>query len=110
VTGIDRDPAMLATARAHALSSAQPVSFIQADLAELGVGRLILLHLDDPVGVLRRLVPHLHPGGVVVFQEPDLTRMGALMATHTRAGAALRGSRSPRPSAVGHLGGEDGPG
>ena len=33
VTGIDRDPAMLATARAHALSSAQPVSFIQADLA-----------------------------------------------------------------------------
>jgi len=110
VTGIDRDPAMLATARAHALSSAQPVSFIQADLAELGVGRLILLHLDDPVGVLRRLVPPLHPGGVVVFQEPDLTRMGALMATHTRAGAALRGSRSPRPSAVGHLGGEDGPG
>ena len=33
VTGIDRDPAMLATARAHALSSGQPVSFIQADLA-----------------------------------------------------------------------------
>jgi len=60
--------------------------------------------------VLRRLVPPLHPGGVVVFQEPDLTRMGALMATHTRAGAALRGLRSPRPSAVGHLGGEDGPG
>jgi hypothetical protein len=64
------------------------VSFIQADLAELGaegwlepgfdaiVGRLTLLHLDDPVALLRRLVPHLHPGGVVVFQEPDLTRMG----------------------------------
>ena len=89
VTGVDRDPAMLATARAHALSSAQPVSFIQADLAELGaerwldpgfdaiIGRLILLHLDDPVAVLGRLVPHLHSGGVVVFQEPDLTRMGA---------------------------------
>jgi 2-polyprenyl-3-methyl-5-hydroxy-6-metoxy-1,4-benzoquinol methylase len=90
VAGVDRDPAMLATARAHALSSGQPnVSFIRADLAELGaerwlepgfdaiVGRLILLHLDDPVALLSRLVPHLHPGGVVVFQEPDLTRMGA---------------------------------
>src|SRR6266496_1135158 len=35
VTGIDRNPAMLATARAHALSRRQPnASFIQADLAE----------------------------------------------------------------------------
>jgi 2-polyprenyl-3-methyl-5-hydroxy-6-metoxy-1,4-benzoquinol methylase len=90
VTGVDRDPAMLATARADALSSRQSnVSFIRADLAELSaegwleagfdaiVGRLILLHLDDPVAVLRRLMPHLHPGGVVVFSEPDLIRMGA---------------------------------
>jgi SAM-dependent methyltransferase len=90
VTGVDRDPAMLAAARAHALSRGQPnVAFIQADVSELGaerwlearfdaiVGRLILLHLGDPVAVLRGLVPHLHPGGVVVFQEPDLTRMGA---------------------------------
>src|SRR5262249_35145938 len=38
---------------------------------------LILLHLDDPVAVLRRLVPHLHPDAVVAFSEPDLTRMGA---------------------------------
>jgi 2-polyprenyl-3-methyl-5-hydroxy-6-metoxy-1,4-benzoquinol methylase len=91
VAGIERDPAMVATARAHALSGGQAnVSFIQADLAELRgdegwleagfdavVGRLILLHLPDPVAALRILARHLHPGGIVVFQEPDLARMGA---------------------------------
>jgi hypothetical protein len=65
------------------------VTFIQADLAVLGgegwlepgfdavVGRLILLHLADPLALLRALAPHLSLGGVVAFQEPDLTRMGA---------------------------------
>ncbi len=90
VVGIDRHPGMLATAQAHALSSGRAnVSFIEADLARLGaerwlepgfdaiVGRLILLHMADPAAVLHTLSRHLHPGGVVVFQEPDLTRMGA---------------------------------
>jgi SAM-dependent methyltransferase len=91
VVGIDRNPAMVAAARARALFGGQPnVSFLQADLAGLGgdegwlqagfdavVGRLILLHLPDPVPVLRRLAGHLRPGGIVVFQEPDLARMGA---------------------------------
>jgi SAM-dependent methyltransferase len=90
VLGIDRNPAMLASARAHPLASGQPiVSFIQADLAELAdetwlepgfdaiIGRLILLHVADPTMVVRTLTRHLRPGGVMVFQEPDLTRMGA---------------------------------
>jgi SAM-dependent methyltransferase len=54
VTGVDRDPAMLATARAHALSSAQPGTFIQADLAELGTERWLERGFDaivDRVGV-----------------------------------------------------------
>ena len=41
------------------------------------VGRLILLHLADPLALLRELAPYLRPDGVVAFQEPDLTRMGA---------------------------------
>ncbi len=90
VLGIDRDPAMLDTARAYARSSGQPiVSFIQADLAELAaeawlepgfdaiIGRLILLHMADPTALARTLARHLRPGGVMVFSEPDLTRMGA---------------------------------
>jgi SAM-dependent methyltransferase len=90
VLGIDRDPAMLDTARAYARSSGQPiVSFIQADLAELAaeawlepgfdaiIGRLILLHIADPTALARTLARHLRPGGVMVFSEPDLTRMGA---------------------------------
>lgn len=90
VVGIDRDPTMLAAAQARAQARAQTnVSFIQADLDEPGhaerldpgfdalAGRLILLHLADPAAALRRLISHLRPGGVVMFQEPDLTRMGA---------------------------------
>lgn len=90
VTGVDNNPMMLATAESRALSSRQAgVSFIRADLAELGseawlepgfdaiVGRLILLHMPDPTALLRRLACHLRPGGVVLFQEPDLIRMGA---------------------------------
>jgi 2-polyprenyl-3-methyl-5-hydroxy-6-metoxy-1,4-benzoquinol methylase len=90
VVGIDNNPAMLVTARAHALASGAPiVSFLEADLTELGaegwlepgfdaiIGRLILLHVPNPAALLRTLARHLRPGGVTVFQEPDLTRMGA---------------------------------
>jgi len=86
VVGIDRDPAMLAAARARAQATGQTnVSFVEVDLDRLElamdvdavVGRLILLHLRDPVGVLRVLARHLRPGGIVAFQEPDLARLGA---------------------------------
>jgi len=90
VLGIDRNPAMLASARSNPLGSRPTiVSFIQADLAELAdeswlqpgfdaiIGRLILLHVADPVVLVRTLARHLRPGGVMVFQEPDLARLGA---------------------------------
>ncbi len=60
------------------------VSFVESDLTALVlddnfdavVGRYILHHLRDPVLVLRQLVRHLCPGGIVAFQEADLTRLG----------------------------------
>jgi len=109
VVGIDNNPAMLVTARAHALASGAPiVSFLEADLTELGaegwlepgfdaiIGRLILLHVPDPAALLRTLARHLRPGGVTVFQEPDLTRMGASFLRQqvlmgTRSGRTIRG-------------------
>jgi SAM-dependent methyltransferase len=86
VVGIDRNSAMLETARARAGAAGQVnLSFVEADLGQLTldvafdavVGRLVLLHLGDPVAVLRKLLQHVRPGGIVAFQEPDLARMGA---------------------------------
>ncbi len=85
VVGIDANPVILETARERArVSGLSHVSFEVADIGneELGlerdfdaiVGRFVLLFQDDPVAVLRRLVRHLRPGGIVAFQEPDLAR------------------------------------
>jgi SAM-dependent methyltransferase len=35
------------------------------------VGRYVLAFQHDPAAMLRKLVAHLRPGGVVVFHEPD---------------------------------------
>jgi ubiquinone/menaquinone biosynthesis C-methylase UbiE len=81
VLGVENNPAILETARARA-QAARPtqVSFVESDLTALVlsdtfdavVGRYILHHVRDPVLVLRQLVCHLRPGGIVAFQEADL--------------------------------------
>ena len=85
VLGVENNPAILATARARVHVARLPqVSFVESDLTALVlddtfdavVGRYILQHLRDPVLVLRQLVRHLSPGGIVAFQEVDLTRLG----------------------------------
>jgi SAM-dependent methyltransferase len=85
VLGVENNPAILATARARVHVARLPqVSFVESDLTALVlddtfdavVGRYILQHLRDPVLVLRQLVRHLRPGGIVAFQEADLTRLG----------------------------------
>jgi SAM-dependent methyltransferase len=85
VIGVENNPAILETARARAQAAGlTQVSFVESDLTALVlddmfdavVGRYILHHLRDPVLVLRQLVRHLRPGGIVAFQEADLTRLG----------------------------------
>jgi SAM-dependent methyltransferase len=85
VIGVDNNPAILEMARARAQAARlMQVSFVESDLTDLVlddnfdavVGRYILHHLRDPVPVLRQLVRHLRPGGIVAFQEADLTRLG----------------------------------
>jgi SAM-dependent methyltransferase len=49
---------------------------VLGDTFDAVVGRYILQHLRDPVLALRQLVRHLRPGGIVAFQEADLTRLG----------------------------------
>lgn len=82
VLGIDAsaDPLQVAQSRMHAAGLAH-VSFMTADLRTLTldqqfdavIGRFILMHLPEPAAVLRRLLPCVRPGGVVAFQEYDLS-------------------------------------
>ncbi|MBV9022150.1 MAG: class I SAM-dependent methyltransferase [Ktedonobacteraceae bacterium] len=86
VVGVDRNPEILETARARMQAAGHTnVSFIVEDITNLTldtdfdavVGRFILGHLfSDPVVALRNLVRHLRPGGIVAFQEADLTHLG----------------------------------
>ena len=100
VLGIDRAASSVQTARvrASALGVAH-ARFEQADLASFEtdqtfdalVGRLVLLYLPDPGATLKRLPQYLRPGGIVAFQEFDMTATsqvpaGALYSTFLRAG------------------------
>jgi len=82
VVGVDSDPAVLATAQERVRTAGVTnVSFIPADLHSLDlgadfdavVGRLILLHMENPVETLRAVVRHVRSGGTVAFQEIDMS-------------------------------------
>jgi ubiquinone/menaquinone biosynthesis C-methylase UbiE len=82
VVAVDRDPVVLQRARARCAElGAANITFVQADLHDLPdlggfdavVGRLVLMYARDPVAMLRDLVRRVRPGGIVAFQEIDLT-------------------------------------
>ncbi|MEV5966098.1 class I SAM-dependent methyltransferase [Kribbella sp. NPDC051952] len=83
VTGIDMNEEILDFARQRVAAVGwQNVEFRQGNLETLElddeydaiVGRWILMYVEDPADVLRRLSSRLRPGGVLVFQESaDLT-------------------------------------
>ena len=86
VLGIDRSADSLAVARSRAdAAGLANLRFQEAEIADFApdqrfdavIGRLVLLHFPDPLPVLRRLGAMVAPGGVVAFQEPDLTAIGA---------------------------------
>ncbi|MBV8305885.1 MAG: class I SAM-dependent methyltransferase, partial [Gammaproteobacteria bacterium] len=80
VTGSDTAAAAVAAAsRAAEERGLHNISFRQGDPARMEfeqrfdavVGRYVLLFQSDPAEMLHRLSSHLHPGGVVMFHEPD---------------------------------------
>ena len=111
VLGIDRAASSVQTANGRATAvGIYLVRFEQADLDRFEadqtfdalVGRLVLLYLADPADILKRLSRHLRPGGIVAFQEFDMTATsqvppgelflkvrGWLLAAFTAAGAQL---------------------
>ena len=86
VTGIDIDQAALATAADRAREQALGnLKFVQGsiDQYEPGrafdavIGRHILIHLRNPLAILRKPYECLSPAGVAVFQEYDFSTVHA---------------------------------
>jgi ubiquinone/menaquinone biosynthesis C-methylase UbiE len=87
VLGVDAAPAMIELARARAAErDLTAVHFTQAaidaitldDPVDAVIGRLILMHLPDPVAALRHLSSHVRPGGIIAFSETDITAASSI--------------------------------
>jgi ubiquinone/menaquinone biosynthesis C-methylase UbiE len=84
VLGVDRAATSVEAARRRAASlGVTNAHFAEADVATFEtdqkfdaiVGRLVLLYLPEPATVLRRLSRHLRVGGIVAFQEFDMSQV-----------------------------------
>jgi SAM-dependent methyltransferase len=82
VVGIDQNPEILDTARARVRATGwSTVRFRPGDALQLEldddfdavVGRWVLQYTPDPAALLRRARAWLRPGGIVAFQEIDLS-------------------------------------
>lgn len=82
VIGVDAAPAILDVARARTAElGLSTVSFEQAVIPDIPltepvdavIGRLILMHLPDPVGAVRELATFVRPGGLVVFHDFEIS-------------------------------------
>jgi 2-polyprenyl-3-methyl-5-hydroxy-6-metoxy-1,4-benzoquinol methylase len=82
VLGVDASADIIELARTRAAEhGVTSVRFEQTTVGDLAldepvdtvIGRLILMHLPDPVATLRQLAGLVRPGGVIVFSEFDMT-------------------------------------
>jgi SAM-dependent methyltransferase len=82
VVGLDQNPAILKTAFGRAQAAGRDnISFVAGDCAAAAshgtfdaiVGRLVVMYFADPAGTIRALADQLNPGGVLAFQDYNLT-------------------------------------
>jgi 2-polyprenyl-3-methyl-5-hydroxy-6-metoxy-1,4-benzoquinol methylase len=95
VLGVDAAAQIIEVARARAADqNLSWVSFEQTTIADIAldepvdavVGRLILMHLPDPVSALHQLAGLVRPGGVIAFCETDIGAVRSVPETpHFRA-------------------------
>ncbi len=82
VVGVDKNPEMVEAAEKRVRElNYDNITFIAGDAAALEldedfdalVGRAVLMYIPQPEELLRALLKHVRPGGVVAFQEVDFT-------------------------------------
>ena len=82
VTGVDVNPEILDTARSRAEQAGHAqVEFIAGDARTVDlpddfdavIGRLVLMYLADPAEALKSFAERVRPGGIVAFQEAEMT-------------------------------------
>jgi len=87
VVGVDCERKAVDWANARARSRGmKSVNFVEGDPAEMEfdrqfdaiVGRLVLMYYPDPVNTIRKLMRHVRPEGLIVFQEIDLANACSL--------------------------------
>lgn len=83
VTAVDCDPAGFAQGEDHAAEAGfSNITFETAELHaydpgrgfDAVIGRFVLMHAPYPTLLFKRLVEHVRPGGIAVFQEVALSR------------------------------------
>ncbi|MCC8966704.1 class I SAM-dependent methyltransferase [Bradyrhizobium sp. Pear76] len=80
VVGVDSNPAIVEEAASTARSlGLNQVAFRAGDINTIAlerdfdavIGRLVLIYVKDPAALLRQLLGHVKPGGIVAFQDLD---------------------------------------
>ena len=80
VVGVDLSGDIIELARRRACELGfSTVQFVHSAIDDIAldkpvdavIGRLILMHLPDPVATLRKLTAHIRPGGLVAFSDFD---------------------------------------
>lgn len=84
IVGIDQDAGALSKARERAEAAGLKIaSFVQGDFRTYdfhgsfdgAVGRYVLMYQADPVAAVQSLLERLEPGGLITFQELDMSRI-----------------------------------
>jgi ubiquinone/menaquinone biosynthesis C-methylase UbiE len=66
---------------------------LEAGLYDLAHCRAVLMHMPDPQRVVQRMVEALRMGGWFLIEEPDMSSLRAVDATHPRAESFNRQNR-----------------
>jgi 2-polyprenyl-3-methyl-5-hydroxy-6-metoxy-1,4-benzoquinol methylase len=87
VVAVDRERKAVDWADARARSfGIRNVNFVEGDPAEMEfdrqfdavIGRLVMMYYPNPVGAVRKLMRHVRPEGLILFQEIDLANACSL--------------------------------